>query len=112
MMEMVWDEEMEEIAQRWTDQCDFGHDGNRRLLDGTYCGQNAASGYGSMNSTVRVSRPSITRIRRNTRNTLPLPARPGTARLRTWTLIVFRPTPRTVMSISLGKLDRLHSQLI
>jgi len=53
MMEVVWDEEMEEIAQRWTDQCDFGHDSNRRLLDGTYCGQNAASGYGSMNSTVR-----------------------------------------------------------
>ena len=25
----VWDEEMEAIAQRWTDQCDFGHDGNR-----------------------------------------------------------------------------------
>ena len=22
MMEMVWDEEMEEIAQRWTHQCD------------------------------------------------------------------------------------------
>ena len=60
MMEMVWDEEMEEIAQRWTDQCDFGHDANRRLLDGTYCGQNAASGYGSMNSTVRVSRPKNT----------------------------------------------------
>jgi len=52
MMEMVWDEEMEAIAQRWTDQCDFGHDGNRKLLDGTYCGQNAAKGYGSMNATV------------------------------------------------------------
>ena len=25
----VWDEEMEAIAQRWTDHCDFGHDGNR-----------------------------------------------------------------------------------
>ena len=69
MMEMVWDEEMEEIAQRWTDQCDFGHDGNRRLLDGTYCGQNAASGYGSMNSTVRVSRPRNTRNVRNARIT-------------------------------------------
>ena len=45
--------------QRWTDQCDFGHDSNRRLLDGTYCGQNAASGYGSMNSTVGVSHPKI-----------------------------------------------------
>ena len=58
MMEMVWDEEMEEIAQRWTDQCDFSHDGNRRLLDGTGCGQNGAYGYSSMNGTVGVSCPT------------------------------------------------------
>lgn len=58
MMEVVWDEEMEEIAQRWTDQCAFGHDSTRGLLDGTYCGQNAASGYGSMNGTVKVGPPS------------------------------------------------------
>ena len=48
-----------DFYERWTDQCDFGHDSNRRLLDGTYCGQNAASGYGSMNSTVQVSPPKV-----------------------------------------------------
>jgi len=52
MMEMVWDEEMEEIAQRWTDQCNPGHDKNNKLLDGTYCGQNAARGMDTMTSTV------------------------------------------------------------
>jgi len=53
MMEMVWDKEMEAIAQRWTDQCDFGHDSNRKLLDGSYCGQNAASGYSTSGAAVQ-----------------------------------------------------------
>ena len=26
MLEMSWDDELEAIAQRWTDQCEFGHD--------------------------------------------------------------------------------------
>ena len=76
MMEMVWDVEMEAIAQRWTDQvsfsskrgeifhyhvdqCDFGHDSNRKLLDGSYCGQNAASGYSTSGAAVQVEVVSL-----------------------------------------------------
>merc|ERR1711962_664005 len=39
--------------RRWTDQCDFGHDSNRKLLDGSYCGQNAASGYSTSGAAVQ-----------------------------------------------------------
>ena len=38
---------MEEIAQRWADQCTFGHDSVRGKLDGTSVGQNAFIGYSS-----------------------------------------------------------------
>merc|ERR1712059_109509 len=41
MKKMSWNDELAEIAQRWTDQCIFGHDNNRNLCDGTYVGQNA-----------------------------------------------------------------------
>jgi len=41
MREMVWNDELAAVAQRWADQCTFGHDGNRKKLDGTYVGQNA-----------------------------------------------------------------------
>jgi len=41
MREMVWNDELAAIAQRWADQCTFGHDKNRKKLDGTYVGQNA-----------------------------------------------------------------------
>ena len=38
----VWDSELEAIAQRWADQCQFGHDTNQKKLDGTSVGQNVA----------------------------------------------------------------------
>jgi len=41
MREMVWNDELEKVAQRWSDQCTFGHDKERKKLDGTYVGQNA-----------------------------------------------------------------------
>jgi len=41
MREMVWNDELAAIAQRWADQCTFGHDKDRKKLDGTYVGQNA-----------------------------------------------------------------------
>ena len=41
MREMVWNDELAAVAQRWADQCEFGHDKNRKKLDGTYVGQNA-----------------------------------------------------------------------
>merc|ERR1719369_1129517 len=41
MREMVWNNELAAIAQRWADQCTFGHDKNRKKLDGTSVGQNA-----------------------------------------------------------------------
>ena len=40
MRKMVWSEELELIAQRWADQCTFGHDSVRTKLDGTQVGQN------------------------------------------------------------------------
>merc|ERR1711955_163829 len=39
MMKMVWSDELAEIAQRWTDQCIFGHDSNRNTCYGLYVGQ-------------------------------------------------------------------------
>jgi len=47
MRKMVWDDELAEIAQRWTDQCKFGHDDNRNTCDGQYVGQNAFWGASS-----------------------------------------------------------------
>ena len=45
MREMVWDEELATIAQRWVDQCPKGaHDKDRRTLDGTWAGQNGFGG--------------------------------------------------------------------
>ena len=41
MRKLVWDEELEAIAQRWAEQCNFdSHDTNRKKLDGTEVGQN------------------------------------------------------------------------
>jgi len=31
MMEMTWDDELATVAQRWADQCNFGHDSERRV---------------------------------------------------------------------------------
>jgi len=47
MKKMVWNTELEDIAQRWADQCEFGHDSVRTKLDGTRVGQNAYIGYSS-----------------------------------------------------------------
>merc|ERR1719445_29496 len=41
MQKLTWNSKLAAIAQRWVDQCTFGHDENRNLLDGTYVGQNA-----------------------------------------------------------------------
>jgi len=48
MKKMVWNNELEEIAQRWADQCTFGHDSIRTKMDGTAVGQNAYIGYSSV----------------------------------------------------------------
>jgi len=42
MREMVWDEELSRIAQRWADQCMPGHD-HRRNVDRFAVGQNVAT---------------------------------------------------------------------
>ena len=47
----VWNEELEKIAQRWTDQCIFDHDELRSKLDGTLVGQNAYLGKSSAEKT-------------------------------------------------------------
>ena len=36
MLYQVWNTELEVIAQRWADQCTFGHDSTRDKLDGTW----------------------------------------------------------------------------
>ena len=43
MRKMVWNTELEDIAQRWTDQCTFAHDRMRAKKDGTFVGQNGYS---------------------------------------------------------------------
>ncbi len=40
MLELTWDEELSRIAQRWSDQCDFGHDAVRRTGRFAFVGQN------------------------------------------------------------------------
>jgi len=41
MIELQWDDELARVAQRWAEQCDYGHDDNR-LIDGYWAvGQNA-----------------------------------------------------------------------
>lgn len=40
MKKMYWNTELETVAQRWADQCDFGHDDERCKDDGTSVGQN------------------------------------------------------------------------
>ena len=36
----MWNTELENIAQRWADQCTFAYDSERNKLDGTIVGQN------------------------------------------------------------------------
>merc|ERR1719481_2033774 len=40
MRRLLWSHELETVAQRWADQCIFGHDKVKTKLDGTYVGQN------------------------------------------------------------------------
>ena len=37
----MWNSQLELVAQRWTDQCQEGHDSERCKLDGSPVGQNA-----------------------------------------------------------------------
>ena len=50
MRKLVWNDEVEKIAQRWADQCSFGHDNERSLCDGTSSGQNSFIQYSSKKS--------------------------------------------------------------
>ena len=50
MRKMVWNKELEEIAQRWADQCTFAHDHVRSKKDGTRVGQNAYTASGTRKS--------------------------------------------------------------
>merc|ERR1712059_30777 len=47
MRKLVWDNELATIAQRWADQCIWGHDKNRDLCDGTSSGQNGGISWSS-----------------------------------------------------------------
>ncbi|XP_015121021.1 venom allergen 3 [Diachasma alloeum] len=39
---LTWNDEVAAIAQRWADQCNYGHDRCRNTADDTYVGQNVA----------------------------------------------------------------------
>jgi len=54
MVMAVWDNELATIAQRWADQCTFGHDTNRNTAEGSV-GQNAYIG----SSTATMSASSL-----------------------------------------------------
>ena len=47
MKKLVWSNQLAAVAQRWADQCTFGHDSERSKTDGTYVGQNAFFGSAS-----------------------------------------------------------------
>jgi len=54
MNELVWDDEVADMAQNWANQCSAGnpaHDTNRKMVDGStsgqYCGQNVYSSWNS-----------------------------------------------------------------
>ena len=47
MKKLVWSDELASLAQRWADQCTFGHDTSREKLDETSVGQNAYWGANS-----------------------------------------------------------------
>jgi len=51
MMKVHWNSELASVAQRWADQCTFGHDDDRSKCDGTYVGQNAYSSWSSQEKT-------------------------------------------------------------
>jgi len=46
MRELVWNDELAEVAQRWVDQCAGAHDSNRRTETFSSVGQNWAAMYG------------------------------------------------------------------
>jgi len=47
MKKLVWNDEIAASAQRWADQCNFGHDSERSKIDGTRVGQNVFIGWTS-----------------------------------------------------------------
>jgi len=51
MREMVWNDELETMAQRWADQLTTHRNKDRRKLDGTYVGQNVYGATGAKKST-------------------------------------------------------------
>jgi len=50
MMKMSWNKNLAAVAQRWSDQCRFGHDDDRSKCDGTFVGQNLFSSWHSQSS--------------------------------------------------------------
>ena len=51
MRKLSWSNELAVVAQRWSDQCRFGHDDDRSKCDGTFVGQNLFSSWNSQSST-------------------------------------------------------------
>ena len=63
MREMVWNTELETIAQRWADQCIYDHDPWRWKKDYTRVGQNDYINIGSKKSleTVQKNMDNVTK---------------------------------------------------
>jgi len=61
MKKLVWNDELEAIAQRWSDQCTFGHDTTRDKIDGTSVGQNAYWGANSVEEAESAVQAGLTK---------------------------------------------------
>jgi len=61
MMELTWDNELATIAQRWSDQCTWGHDKNRRTEQWRWVGQNMYMSMSTANSCQSQDWPGATK---------------------------------------------------
>jgi len=60
MRMLVWNDELEKIAQRWADQCIFAHDKIRNKLNSDYVGQNNFISYSGSQESADVVQSKVT----------------------------------------------------
>jgi len=57
--DLKWDDTLSEVAQRWADQCTWGHDTNRNTATFSYVGQNMYMAWGSAKPSTVAWKASI-----------------------------------------------------